>query len=414
MKHELVTPLGGRILTPRFFMLLLFVAVAGVIVLWRLFGGLGAVTAMNDGYPWGIWKPLNVVTFTGVAAGAYGTGLLCYVFNKGRYHALVRSAIIVGAMGYTLAGSSVLVDLGRYWNLWVIFYPPIFNLNSVLLEVAICVLAYTIVLWIEVLPAVLEKFAVSEDGKLRSIGRKYLPAMEKALPFVIALAILLPTMHQSSLGGLYMVTPTKLHPLWYTGWLPGLFLVTCLTMGWGSVVMIEYVTSFVWPRKVDRALLLRLAGVPMWVTLGYVALRFGDLLVSGRLAQALAQPRAGFYFFWFGLEIATALGAVALLAMARSSSDPGKLFGGALLLIASGTLYRFDTYLTGYLPQPGAVYFPSVLEILGSVGFAAIGIAVYVMVVKRFPMLSGVVVAPKKAGSAEPMPVAGGLAAARR
>jgi Ni/Fe-hydrogenase subunit HybB-like protein len=405
-------PLGGKILTPGFSLLLALIAVAGCIVLWRLLGGLGAVTAMSDGYPWGIWKPLNVVTFTGLAAGAYGTGLLCYVFNKGRYHPLVRSAIMAGAIGYSLAGTSVLVDLGRYWNLWVVFAPPVYNLNSVLLEVAICVLAYTVVLWIELMPAVLEQAASSENARLRALAVKVLPVLQRALPFVIALAILLPTMHQSSLGGLFMVAPTKLHPLWYTGWLPGLFLLTCLTMGWGSVVVIEYVTSFVWPRRVDRKVLLRLAAVPMWVTPVYLGIRLTDLLASGRLARAASMPRAGFYFSWFALEVATAVGAVVLLAAARRRSDPGRLFGGALLLVASGTLYRFDTYLTGFMPRPGAIYFPSVLEILGSLGFVAIGIAVYGAMVKRFPLLSGVVARPE--AGAERTPVAAGLAASGR
>ena len=262
------------------------------------------------------------------------------------------------------------------------------------------------------MPAVLEQAASGKNAQLRALAVKVLPILQKALPFVIALAILLPTMHQSSLGGLFMVAPTKLHPLWYTGWLPGLFLLTCLTMGWGSVVVIEYVTSFVWPRRVDRKVLERLAAVPMWVTLAVLGIRLTDLLVSGRLARAASMPRAGFYFSWFALEVATALGAVALLAAARRRSDPGQLFGGALLLVASGTLYRFDTYLTGYLPQPGSIYFPSVLEILGSVGFVAVGVAVYVAMVKRFPLLSGVLV--KHGKSAEQPPVARGLAAARR
>ena len=92
---------------------LVAIAMAGVLlVFYRLAFGLGPVSAMNDGYAWGIWKPLNVVTFTGIAAGAYGLGLLVYAFNRGEYHPLVRSAIMAGTMGYTLAGTSVLVDLG--------------------------------------------------------------------------------------------------------------------------------------------------------------------------------------------------------------------------------------------------------------------------------------------------------------
>ncbi len=157
MAHATEKPLGGRILTPAMKLLLGLAALWAVMVAVRLLFGLGAVSAQSDGYAWGIWKPLNVVTFTGIAAGAYAVGLVTYLFNRGEYHPLVRSAVMAGAMGYTLAGVSVLIDLGRWWNLWVIFWPPVWNPNSVLLEVAACVLAYTVVLWLEVGPAVLEK-----------------------------------------------------------------------------------------------------------------------------------------------------------------------------------------------------------------------------------------------------------------
>src|SRR5919205_3946791 len=92
-------PVGGALLTGPFKLLLALVAVALAVVCVRIFTGLGAVTAMNDAYPWGIWKPLNVVTYTGIAAGAYAVGTLCYVFNNGQYHPLVRSAVVDGAMG---------------------------------------------------------------------------------------------------------------------------------------------------------------------------------------------------------------------------------------------------------------------------------------------------------------------------
>jgi Ni/Fe-hydrogenase subunit HybB-like protein len=155
MDHGHEAPLGGRILTPAMKFLLALAGLWVALVAVRLLFGLGAVSAQSDGYAWGIWKPLNVVTFTGIAAGAYAVGLVTYLFNRGEYHPLVRSAVTAGAMGYTLAGTSVLIDLGRWWNLWVIFWPPVWNLSSVLLEVALCVMAYTMVLWVEVAPSVL-------------------------------------------------------------------------------------------------------------------------------------------------------------------------------------------------------------------------------------------------------------------
>jgi Ni/Fe-hydrogenase subunit HybB-like protein len=392
--HAHEAPLGGRILTPAFKVMLALVAIWGAIVVVRMFMGLGAVSAQSDGYAWGIWKPLNVVTFTGVAAGAYSVGLLTYLLNKGEYHPLVRSAVMAGAMGYTLAGTSVLIDLGRWWNLWVVFWPPVWNLNSVLLEVAICVMAYTMVLWVEVSPSVLEKLEHSRSEKAAAVARKTLPVLRRVLPFVISLAILLPTMHQSSLGYLYGITLTKTHPFWHSYWLSGLFLVSCLTMGFGAVVVLENLVSMIYRKCVDQPLLARVGGVASWLVAAYLALRLGDLAVRFRDPEVLARYREmghqGFYGFFFLLELALFAVPLAILSVRRLREDRGRLFLAGFLLLAAGALYRFDTYLTSYQPTAGWVYFPTITEMLFSVGLGSIGVAVYVLFVKLFPILSGV------------------------
>jgi Ni/Fe-hydrogenase subunit HybB-like protein len=386
MKHAAERPLGGRIFTPGFIALVALIVAGVLLVLYRLFFGLGAVSAMNDSYPWGIWKPFNVVTLTGIAAGAYAVGMLTYIFNHGEYHPLVRSAIVAGAMGYTLAGTSVLIDLGRWWNLWVVFYPPVYNMNSVLLEVAICVMAYCIVLWIEVSPAVLEHWARAASGRLKHLAVRLLPPLKAALPFIVSLAILLPTMHQSSLGGLYMVTVTKLHPLWHTGWVSALFLLSCLTMGFGAVVIIENATDLAFHRRMNQKLLARMAVVPAALTFAYLALRFEDLAFSDKL-HLLAK--LDFYTAFFWLEIALfAVPAVMLVTSLRRHR--GWLFLASILLVLAGAFYRFDTYLTAYMPVSGGKYFPSLGEILLSMSLVAAGIAVYVLLARSFPILSGV------------------------
>jgi Ni/Fe-hydrogenase subunit HybB-like protein len=390
--HE--APLGGKILTPAFKVMLVLIACWAIIVAFRLFLGLGAVSAQSDGYAWGIWKPLNVVTFTGVAAGAFAVGILTYAFNQGEYHPLVKSAVMAGAMGYTLAGTSVLVDLGRWWNLWVVFWPPVWNLNSVLLEVALCVMAYCIVLWVEVSPTVLEQLEASPNPKLAGIARKVLPVLRRSLPFVISLAILLPTMHQSSLGYLYGVTVTKTHPFWHSYWLSGLFLASCLTMGFGAVIVLENVMAMIYGKRVDQPLLARLSRVAGWILAGYLAVRLADLAWRFRDPEVLARYREmgsqGFYGFFFLVELLLFAAPLVILLSERLRSDRGNLFLAGFLLLASGTLYRFDTYLTSYQPPAGWTYFPTLTEMLFSVGLGAIGVAVYVLFVKLFPILSGV------------------------
>ena len=385
--HHGERPLGGPIFTPTFLFLLIVIFSGAALVLYRLFFGLGAVSAMNDGYAWGIWKPLNVVTFTGIGAGAYAVGMLTYVFNRWHYHPLVRSAIVVGAMAYTLGGTSVLIDLGRWWNLWVTFYPPLYNLNSVLLEVAVCVMTYTMVLWVELTPPILEQASRWKYQPVRRMARLGLPWVRRALPLVISLALLLPTMHQSSLGGLYMITPTKLHPLWYTPWLSGLFLMSCLTMGFGSVVIVENLTALNYRRRMDQRLLGRMAPVPAMLVLSFIAIRLIDIAAQGKLGYIATFD---FYSCLFLAEMGLFL-APALLMLRRSvRKNRGGLFLCGVLLVLAGAAYRFDTYLIAYRPTTGWVYFPSLGELLLSACLASTGIAVYLVMIKLFPILSGV------------------------
>src|SRR5947209_17415402 len=175
-------PLGGRIFTPGFSIAVLLFLAGAALMLYRFIFGLASIANVNDGYTWGIWKPLNVVTITGIGAGAYGLALLCYVLDRRRYHALVRPALLMGALAYTVGGASVLVDLGRWWN--ILKVPGDFwrwNGTSVLLEVALCVLAYMMVLWVEVVPSVLEKLKGTNP-----VAARWLPRVEAATAFLIA------------------------------------------------------------------------------------------------------------------------------------------------------------------------------------------------------------------------------------
>src|SRR5215470_11282988 len=132
-------PVGGTIFTRPFKVLLLLFVASAVVIAWRFAAGIGPVTALSDGYPWGIWIAFDVVTGTAFACGGYAVALLVYILNRGRYHPLVRPAILTSALGYSIAGLSLVVDVGRPWNFWRV---PVFfwqwNFDSALLEVALC------------------------------------------------------------------------------------------------------------------------------------------------------------------------------------------------------------------------------------------------------------------------------------
>jgi Ni/Fe-hydrogenase subunit HybB-like protein len=383
MSRTVERPLGGRLLTPGVTAALLLAAAMFAFVGVRLVTGLGALTAMNDGFAWGLWKPLNVVTFTGIGAGALGLSLVVHVANRGRFHPLLRSAVLVGAITYTLAGFSVLVDLGRWWKVWALFVPPWWNLDSVLLEVALCVMAYALVLWVEVLPAVLERLA-GRGGAPARLALALRPWIRRGFPFVVSLAIVLPFMHQSSLGALFLVAGTKLHPLWHTPWLPALFLLSCLAMGFGAVVVVDELTALAFRRARDRSLDATLALAMAAFSLAFVALRVGEVVRAGELA-AVEGPKG----LLFLVEIALfAYPALRLLAPSYRRNR-GYSFWAGQLTVAAGALYRFDTYLAAFDPGPGFRYFPSLGEVLFSAGLAGAGLALYLVLVKALPILAG-------------------------
>jgi Ni/Fe-hydrogenase subunit HybB-like protein len=380
-------PVGGPLLTRPFKILGAMAAVGVTLVLWRFAAGLGASTALNDGYPWGLWIAFDVVVGTALACGGYAVAILVYVLNRGRYHPLVRSALLTSALGYTLGGVGVMIDLGRFWN--TVKVPVLFwqwNLHSVLLEVALCIMLYTFVLWIELSPAFLEKWRGGQDGRLRRFSLRASPVVERALPWLIALGLLLPTMHQSSLGSLMILSGPKLHPLWQTPLLPLLFLVSCVGMGYAAVIMETALSGRAFGRRPETETLASLSG-PMRLTLWlYVAIRLVDLAARGRLGLVLTS---GGYGLLFAVEMGLFAGAALMLGGRARVRDLGHLFRAALVIAVGGALYRFSTFLIAYDPGGGWSYFPAVTEILITVGLVSAEIMAYIYIVKLFPILAG-------------------------
>ncbi len=216
------------------------------------------------------------------------------------------------------------------------------------------------------------------------------------MPYFIAAAILLPTMHQSSLGGLMLIAEPKVHPLWHTALLPILFLVSCLSMGYGAVVVLVTLLKLAWNAKADARIFASLSRINAGLILFYLALRVGDVAWSGKLHLV----RLDFYGILFVAELLLFLAPALLFLSPAVQRNRGRTFGAALLAIAAGTAYRIDTYLSVYRPAPGWVYFPSLGEIAVTVGMAAIGVAVFIVVSKLFP----VVVLDERAGPVLPRP----------
>jgi Ni/Fe-hydrogenase subunit HybB-like protein len=382
-------------LSPGFLVLGVLAGLGVIAILARFAFGLGAVTALNDGYPWGLWIAFDVVIGTALACGGYAMALLVYILNRGHYHPLVRPALLTSAFGYSIAGISVVLDVGRYYELWKV---PIFfwqwNLNSVLLEVALCIMAYTVVLWIELSPAFFERGATASWPRVRSFSLWAKPRVERALVWIVALGLLLPTMHQSSLGSLMLLAGPRLHELWNTPLLPLLFLVSCIGMGYAAVVFEGTLSSMLMKRPLERRMLAGLGQAMIPVFGIFLALRLGDLIWRGQLGALFALDA---YSVMALVELGLFIAAPLMLATQAQRYDASNLFRAAMVLMVGGAVYRLNVFLIAFNPGSHWSYFPSVGEILITVGLVSMEILGYIFIVRYFPILTGTATTPATA-----------------
>ena len=388
-------PIGGPLMTRGTRVLAGLFGLGAIAIAFRLLAGLGSATALNDGFPFGLWIAFDVVTGAALACGGYAVGLLVYILNQGKYHPLMRPAMVTSALGYTLAGVGVGLDVGRWWSLWRV---PVFfwrwNFNSALLEVALCIMAYIAVLWLRLAPALLEPYTSGPDSPLQRFAVKFSTVIDKLSIPMIALGLVLATMHQSSLGTLMLLAGSRLHILWRTPLLPLMFLVSCISMGYAVVVFESAFSSVAFKRKPEIDMLAGLAGamVPtLWIV---VLLRVGDLVWRGQIGALFAGDGRS---VMASLEILFFLIPVVMLASPVRRRDLGNLVRAAMAMIFAGALFRFDTFLVAFMPGAHWAYFPSVPEMAVTIGLVAFEVLAYVVIVKTFPILSGHMPAQRQA-----------------
>ncbi|MEW6659187.1 MAG: Ni/Fe-hydrogenase cytochrome b subunit [Thermodesulfobacteriota bacterium] len=369
-------PVGGHLITKPFLVLAALALTGVILMLYRYAAGLGAVTNLSDGYPWGIWITYDVLVGTALGCGGYAVAILVYAFNRWEYHPVVRSAVLTSVFGYSLAGLAIFLDIGRYWNGYKLFLPWTVNFNSVLVEVALCIAAYVVVLWIELLPTLMERYP--ENARAVATRQR----LERWLPVIAAVGILLPTMHQSSLGTLMIIAGYKLSPLWQTQLLPLFFLLSAVTMGFAVTAFESILSSLAFKRPYETPMLGRLSVCMAWVTAVYLVIRFADLLI--RQAPVFTS---GFQSVMLIVENLLYLVPVLLLVSPGLRRDLRFLFLAAVSMLLAGSLYRFDAFLIGYSPGPGWHYFPATAEILITLGIVALELMAYLYFVKRFPVL---------------------------
>jgi Ni/Fe-hydrogenase subunit HybB-like protein len=334
----------------------------------RFINGIGAVSNLSDGRPWGFWISVDLYCGVALAAGGFTLAGWVYLFNREKYHAVARPAILTAFLGYTLVILALLVDLGQPWYIWhALIY---WNIHSPLFEVAICVMTYTTVLALEFSPAVFEALSRSNLPGLRWFNW-HLPlriVRTIQIPLVIA-GVVLSTLHQSSLGSMLLMMPETLHPLWYTPILPILFLTSAIAVGPAMVIFETTLSSRAFGHRIPTDILGGLGrGIP-YILGVYLLFKLGDLAVRGDLGMIFtAWP---YNMLWWGEVLIGAILPIALFSMKRIRQSRSGVFWSAALVVLGLMFNRFNVSMLALEMRAGYTYFPHWMEIAISAGLVA-------------------------------------------
>lgn len=345
---------------------------SGLYATWlRIFYGLGGSTNLSDKFPWGLWIAFDVMCGVGLAAGGFTLVAIVHIFNIEKYKPVLRPAILTAFLGYVLVVVGLMYDLGRPDRLW---HPLVmWNPHSVMFEVAWCVTLYSTVLFLEFLPMVFEKFGWHRP--LHWIHKISVPLM--------ILGVLLSTLHQSSLGSLFLIVPEKLYPLWYTPMLPLMFYVSAIAAGLAMTIFESWHSSRAFGRALELPLLVSMGRVLAVVLSVYLWIRFLDLAHRNALVL-LKQNRIETWLF--ALEIALMVVPMLLLYQAGIRMRPGGLYACAVMVLFGFIANRLNVGTTGLEAGSGTHYIPKWSEVAITLSIVAAGFAIFWTVARYFPV----------------------------
>ncbi|HLN62132.1 MAG TPA: Ni/Fe-hydrogenase cytochrome b subunit [Symbiobacteriaceae bacterium] len=340
----------------------------------RYIYGMGAISNMNNSYSFGLWISLDLLCGVALAAGAFTVCASVYILGLKQFQPLLRPSVLTGFLGYVMVVVALLVDLGRPERIWhmIIYWNP----HSPLFEVGLCVMTYTTVLLLEFLPVMFEGW-----GWHQAVER-----MHKISIGLVVFGVVLSTLHQSSLGSLFLIMADKLNPLWHSPLLPIFFFLSAICVGLAMVVVESSISTRAYGRKPEVALLSRLVKALPWLLGLYLALKLGELAVAGELGL-LFKPGLPTGLFWTELLGGVTLPMILLAIPAVRQNQVG-LITGAVLVIAGLMLNRFDIGLIAWTRPAGASYFPHLLEFALSFGVISAGVLAYDWVARHFPLFA--------------------------
>ena len=368
--------------SPLVWILLTLMGIAFVVAMMRYAFGIGVISDLSYSYPWGFWISFDLFTGVAISSGGFlmaGTG---YILRIKEFEPLLRPSVLTAFIGYVMVAIALLVDLGQPLRIWYMMIH--WNGTSVLLEIGICVMLYLTVLAIEFAPVALEGFKLQ---KWAHLIHKFI------MPFVI-LGVVLSTLHQSSLGSLLLIQPSKLHPLWWTPILPIMFFTSAISIGLAMIILESSLSSRYFQRGLETHLLAKLAKAIPIVLVIYGLLKFGELAVAGDLGYLFTSGTTSI-LFWAEILIGI-ITPIVWFSMKKNRESANGLLTGAIIVLGGMILNRFNvSWFAVKHPDPmfymptfmsNVKYFPTLPEVAVSLGIFAAGIMAFGLAAKYFPV----------------------------
>ena len=379
------------------FILIMLAGIGLVAAIWRFIYGIGAISNLSNAYPWGFWVSFDLFTGIAISSGAFIVASIVYIFELEEFRPLLRPTLLTGLLGYIMEVIALLVDLGHPERIWHYFIYQ--NYTSPLFFIGIYVMVYSAVMAIEFAPVVFERLGWEKPAQILHKWMK---------PIVVAGAVL-SVLHQASLGSLLLIQPTKLHPLWWTPWIPPLFFVSAIAIGLAMTIFESSLSSRYFKRGLETHLLEKLAQAIPFVLGLYVIMKFAQLALAGSLELLFSSGWMSI-LFWVEILLSVVVPMV-LFAIKSVRQSPTGLLTGAMITLLGMILNRFDvswfavqhpdplTYLPTFMAD-NVHYWPSLPEISISLGIFSAGILAFGLIAKYFPLFEN------EEHSHEPTPLA--------
>lgn len=421
--HVEFEPLRSALMTPFNWVLLLLMAFGAISFVARFALGLGGSTNLSDTYPWGLWILFDLV-WIAVAAGAFAMAGVIYVFQRKDLYGLGRSAVLMGLLSYSFVTVTLIADLGLPWHSYALALNA--PEHSAMFEVSWCVGLYVTILLLEFLPVPFDYFGYHRAASawrrwngayvaaavtlfVYMLSRNVLYALgtaivfgalawifrardEHAEPIMLAIAaVTLSTMHQSSLGSLYLLMPNMLAPQWWSPVMPVSFFLSSIAAGTALVIVIDMWIAKGWRRPIEIARLASVGQITFWALLVYLVFRLGDMAIRNQLAGAFA----GGLGLAFAAEIVLG-GVLPLILLSRRSlrQRPDVLCVASVLAVGGVAYNRMNVVLfamtfRGRMPWVAPeTYVPSIVEWGVSIGLIAATIFLFGLAARLMPVLS--------------------------